>query len=393
MGEAVALAHVSRPAVLADAAHSLGYEVVFATDLRNAWVLDGMPFEVLPLRSISSAYFLRAISRGAPLYGHADLSDYVHADLELIRRVKPDLIVGDLRLSLSVSARLTGVVYAAIANAYWSPFSQRTAYVMPPLPRIKALPLPIANALFTLVRPLAFAWHALPLNRVRRRFDLEPIPFDVRHAYTDADYVLYADVPELFPLANAPPTHRFLGPIIWSPPIAPPVWWDQVPRDRPIVYLTLGSSGNADLLPVIVDALATLPIRVVVATAGGQTPRQVTENFFVANYLPGDAASRIAALVVCNGGAPTAQQALAAGVPVLGITSNMDQILNMQAVTRFGAGISLRGERTNGQAIRQAASDLLEHSNYTLAAQKVAALFANYCAKERFGNMLAELLG
>ena len=53
-----------------------------------------------------------------------------------------------------------------------------------------------------------------------------------------------------------------------------------------------------------------------------------------ADYLPSiDAAARFN-LVICDGGNPTAQQALTADVPVLGITCNMDQFLNIAASSK-----------------------------------------------------------
>jgi len=175
IGEGVALAHVSRPLVLAKAAHSEGHEVVFATDERNRWALAGAPFELQPLDSITPAQFLSAISRGAPLFDYEALASYVEDDLALIERVRPDLVVGDLRLSLSVSARVARVPYVAIANAYWSPFLKREHWPVPPLPRLRSVPLPVANALFRLIRPAAFGWHARPLDRVRRKYGLPSI--------------------------------------------------------------------------------------------------------------------------------------------------------------------------------------------------------------------------
>lgn len=46
------------------------------------------------------------------------LRKYVEADLRVLDEIAPDLVVGDLRISLSVSARLAGIPYIAIANAY-----------------------------------------------------------------------------------------------------------------------------------------------------------------------------------------------------------------------------------------------------------------------------------
>ncbi|HZL27318.1 MAG TPA: glycosyltransferase [Acidobacteriaceae bacterium] len=378
--------------MLAVASQRQGYEVVFACDERNRWVLADESIAHEHLSSIPTERFLRAVSRAAPVYDYATLTRYVRDDLALIERVSPDLIVGDLRLSLSVSARLAAVPYAAIANAYWSPYIARKRYPIPPLAGIRFVPLAPAEALFNMVRPAAFAWHAVPLNRVRRKHGLPPIKFDVRNVYTDGDHVLYADVPELFPLVGAPPTNHFLGPIIWSPPAPLPEWWKAVTHERPIIYVTMGSSGDPALLQMIFKALAGLPVLVLAATVGAECPRPLPANVLVAKYLPGDAVAAMAALVICNGGAPTSQQALANGVPVLGIATNMDQILNMQAITEVGAGILLRGQRTTARAVRQAIVEILNNHEHSTAAQAMASTFKRYRAVERFGDFASALL-
>ena len=54
----------------------------------------------------------------------------------MIREVEPDVVVGDFRLSLSVSARVAGVPYLAITNAYWSPYA-RQRFPLPELPVVR----------------------------------------------------------------------------------------------------------------------------------------------------------------------------------------------------------------------------------------------------------------
>ncbi|MFX7895023.1 glycosyl transferase family 1, partial [Acinetobacter baumannii] len=76
----------------------------------------------------------------------------------MIEAFKPDLVIGDFRLSLSVSARLAGVPYMAISNAYWTPHYQG-GYALPVIPLSRALPLPLASALFHTFSPLAFIPH------------------------------------------------------------------------------------------------------------------------------------------------------------------------------------------------------------------------------------------
>ena len=358
--EAVTLAHVARPAALA-AALAPRHHVVIATDQRYLGFAEGSDWETVTLRSIDSAKFLRRLSLGDPVYRLEELQAYVREDLDIIERVRPDLIVGDFRLSLSVSAREAGIQYVTITNAYWSPYYAIRRLPLPVLPFTRLMPLALAGAIFDAFSPLVTPRHCRAINRLREEHAMQPLGNDLRRVYTDADYTFYADLPEMFPTSPLPGNHRFLGPVLWSPRVTLPTWWNEIPDERPIVYVNFGSSGEPGLLPKALAALSTLPVTVIAATAG-QRPPQIPSNAYMADYLPGMEAAARASLVVCNGGSPTSQQALAAGVPVLGIASNMDQFLNMSAVERSGAGRLVRADRASIPRIRAATSALLEPS-------------------------------
>jgi UDP:flavonoid glycosyltransferase YjiC (YdhE family) len=351
VGEAVSLAHVARPFTLARALHAEQYDVHLACDPRFNQLLGPLPFPHHPITTISCDRFREALARGQPIYDTQTLRDYVAEDRKLLAAVSPDFVVGDFRLSLSVSARLAGIPYATITNAYWSPYA-RLRFPLPDLPITRLLGVRLATLLFRLVRPLAFAWHCRPLNRVRQEHGLPSLGSDLRRIYTDADYTLYADSPGLVPMNPLPPNHLFLGPVLWSPTVDRPAWWDELPSDQPIVYVTLGSSGRSDVLEVVLNALADQPVTVIAATAGRTHVTHVPANAYVAEYLPGEEAAARAAVVICNGGSPTTQQALAAGKPVIGIASNMDQYLNMEAIQRTGAGVLLRASHADGATLR-----------------------------------------
>ncbi len=392
IAEAVTLAHVARPLALAAALDVSRFDVVFACDPRfRSLFPPSLLAGIRDIRSISSQQFLEALARGKPVYDVTTLEEYVREDLSVLADVRPDVVVGDFRLSLSVSARLAGVPYVALANAYWSPYS-REHFPCPELPVTRILGERLGSVIFALARPFAFALHTLPLNRVRRRHGLPALGFDLRRVYTDADFTLYADVAEMLPCYDLPPTHRYLGPILWSPEVPLPDWWSTIPADRLCVYVTLGSSGHRRLLPLVLDALAPLPISVIAATAGSECPRPPS-NAHLATYLPGVAAAERADVVICNGGSLTSQQALAAGVPVLGIASNLDQFLNMEAVRRAGAGITLRADSATPATIRARLQELLDDTSYRTAAGRLAQLFARRSAAEAFAGVIEHLCG
>lgn len=233
----------------------------------------------------------------------------------------------------------------------------------------------LVKLLYRLERPLLFALQCMPLNWVRRRHGLSSLGWNLCRIFTDGDHTLYADVPELMPTYDLPANHEYLGPVLWSPAGKPPTWWDSLPTDRPIVYATLGTSGGRNLLQLVLNALAELPVTVIAATAGRSDLKTVPANAFVADYLPGEAAAARSAVVVCNGGSLTTQQALVAGVPVIGVAGNLDQHLNMEAVERAGAGVLLRTERLKSQRVAGAVMQVISRSEYRQAAARLADAF------------------
>ncbi len=275
----------------------------------------------------------------------------------------------------------------ALSNAYWSPYIVQK-YPVPELPFVNAVGPVLAQGLFDLVRPVAFFLHTRPLNRVCREYGLPGPGGNLGEVYTNADQTLYADIPSLFTTGKLPENHHFIGPISWAPADPVPAWWGQLPVGKPIVYVTLGSSGNSALLPVIMQVLAEMDVTGIVSTAGARPPANPYPNIFMAEFLPGDVAASAASLVICNGGSPTTHQALASGRPVLGIAGNLDQYLNMQALQRSGAGLLLRSGRLRRGELRIATARLLEDKRYTAAAAGIASDFQHYPAARCFQQVL-----
>lgn len=385
IGEAATLAHVVRPLVLARSLAADKYDVHFATadnDLMAGkdFIFRDADCTRWTLHSQPSADFLRATASGARLFEFSTLEAYAAADIELFRQVRPDLVIGDMRQSLASSAPSYGVPYMAIQNAYWSRFMTLEEFPLPEFASIrmmaKLLGQRAAKFLFGLSRPSVFKHHLQPYNQLREKYGLPPFD-DLLSALTHGDHTLYADLPELVPTRGAPASHHYLGPIQWTPPVPTPPWWEELPTDRPLIYISLGSSGQTDVMPVILDALAKLPVTVMLATAGTVRRAGYPENVHVADYLPGDKAAERSALVIGNGGSGVIYQAIAAGVPMLGIPSNMDQLLAMAHVERQGCGIMLRSGSANAASVSRAVEALLEEGRYRSAAGELRQAMAH----------------
>ena len=119
------MTHFVRPLVLAESLDPDSYEVHFYAPPQFSEYLRNKPFVVGELASMPGEQFLANLARGAPLFPADVLRGYVQEERGIFARVRPDLVVGDMRLSLPVSASLDGVIHAVVVNGYWSPAAAR----------------------------------------------------------------------------------------------------------------------------------------------------------------------------------------------------------------------------------------------------------------------------
>lgn len=368
--EGATLAHVARPLVLARSLDPSKFKVVFARPPAFQWMTSGGPLEVVDLACQDSSVFARKLEWGLPLYDFRTLIRYVEDDLALIDSEKPDIIVGDFRLSLSVSARLRSIPYITICDAYWSSMRR----LDPPLPVFglsQHVPLSLMEPVFRIASPIAFKFHAIAMERLRAKYRLPSLGFNLQRCYTDADLQLFANIPSLFPKIQTSATAKFIGPIAWSPNDDHHDFGFLNSCD-PVIYVTMGSSGDPKVLSVIIPALERLGYPLIVATAGRFQPEIVSAQTRVFDFVPGEIVCKHARLVVCNGGSPSTNQALTYGVPVLGIAKNMDQFLNMRAIENNGAGITLRADRVTAAKFIAATIELITNKKIIASARVLA---------------------
>lgn len=412
VGESVALAHVARPVVLARTLDPARYDLHIASDPRHEWVVGDEPVAKFhPLAALPTERFL-ARPPGAS-YELDELRDYLDDELRLYAEVQPDLVVADFRYTASTSAAVAGVRSASLVNVHWSPHRKLGFPAQPPgdgsgpasvKDRLRSsLPGRVAR---TARRTLAHSRHGgesagadVPdvdhVNVLRAEHGLPVVP-GYRQLLVEADHVLYAEPPGMIEAPGAPAHHHCIGPVVWSPSLPLPDWWADLPDDRPLVYVTMGSTGDADRLPALVRRLAGLDVTVVVSTAGRSELAPVlaerAPNVLAAEVVPGAEVCARAALVVGSGGSGTAYQALAAGTPVVGLWGNLDQYLTSMVVQRHGAGVALGPDATVHRIVR-AVADLLADPSATDRAGALAALFAAHDPATTFPALVDHLLG
>lgn len=392
VAENVTLAHVTRLIVLASALDKNRYEIIFATGQQAVQLVESASFTCRTIPTLDSETFIKRLAKGERVYTTEELRRSVEADLALIKQEQPDLIVGDFRLSLGISAPLSHIPYISIVNAHWSPYcSAKTP--LPELPMTKLLGVAVSGFLFKLLQPFVFKLHVLPFNQLRKSYGLPPWT-SLQEAYTYADWTLYADIAELAPTKNIPNNHRYIGPVLWSPDLPLPEWLEKLHTDghNPLIYLTLGSSGNIKIMENLLSFLAQMPVTVIVSTADRYSSQiNKADNIHYASYLPGEKMAALSALVICNGGSATTYQALANGAPVLGFPTNLDQHYTMNAVVKAGAGLLVRSDQATEAKIKAALDALLFNPSYRNQAVRIKELFAHNNAALNFQQFLESI--
>lgn len=390
--EDVTLAHAGRAAALSRTLDPRKYETWLVTSPRYRELLGPLEHFV-PLRCMPHDVFLRRLSSGRPIFEASELERAVQDDCSVLRELAPDVAIGDFRVSLSVSARVLSIPYVAISDSYWSPYARRR-FPLADIP-LRRLGNRLAETVFTHARPFAFALHARSINAVRRHYGLASLGGDLCRAYTDADYVAYADIPGLIEKPNLPSTHHHIGPVMFEPEVPLPPWWNDVP-ERPSIYVSIGTSGRSEVAPTIISALEHLPVNLLVASAGREevsvSSSDVQANVFSAKFLPGSLTAARCSLVICNGGSGATQQALRAGVPVLGVASNMDQLMNMTPIEARGAGLTVGTWSATLANIRDTARTLLEERSFQESAVALGRQLAERDFVQMFPRLISEIV-
>ncbi|GKS58026.1 PGL/p-HBAD biosynthesis glycosyltransferase [Nitrospira sp.] len=390
VAEAVTLAHVGRASALAQGVDARRFEAHVACDPRCVPLLSNLGLPLHAVTSLDPVVFAQRLREGDPLYATAELRSAVREDLKLISHVRPQAVVGDMRVSLGIAARAAGIPYATVANAHWSPYA-RSRYVVPELAIVDRFGPGLGQLLFDVLRPLTGALQVRAFNRVRCEHGLASIRPTLAHLFTDADRVWYADVPALVPTFRAPAHHHYLGPLLWSP-VEPSLLPEVLPQHRPLIYVSMGSSGPERMLAVVFQAMERMRCAGIVSTAGKGAPRNVPEFIRIREFLPGLEAARLADLVVCNGGSATVYQAMAAGKPVLGLPNNLDQYLMMEHVERKGVGRWLRTGTARVETVAAAMTALLDDPAYRVRVREIETGIRMGDGQKRLDDLVEDLL-
>jgi UDP:flavonoid glycosyltransferase YjiC (YdhE family) len=120
-----------------------------------------------------------------------------------------------------------------------------------------------------------------------------------------------------------------------------------LPRDLPIVYFAMGSSGWPQIVARIIAGFAGKPYRVIAPVKYHLDKQsvQVPDNVLVTDWLPALEVNRLADIAVTHGGHGTVMNACLSGKPVVSVAISPEQFLNLEWLAAKGFAVRIPRHR------------------------------------------------
>lgn len=361
VAEAVTLAHVARILRVAEELSDSGFSVTLAFDQRYQRFMQlNLPYRHLP--SIDPAVFTgRANSYQFP-YTESELRSYLADEKALLDQIRPDLVISDFRLTLPISLHVAKIPHFSLTNGYWLPeFGLGPA--IPDLPAFRPLPRFLARLAYAAARPIVYRINSAVFNRVAREAGAVAVQGTMLDIYTQGDMRLLADPPGWLDF-SASPRDCFIGPMAWRAPVDNPAWWPQLDRKKKTIFVSVGSSGSEQAVAAVLAATDGLEVQgqapQIVISGLELAPEYQQRSVFSAKFISNPAAMEISQLFISNGGSLSMVDAFRCAVPIIGITSNFDQLINATIIEDKGLGRRFLCRNVQPAELRSAIVQLLQ---------------------------------
>ncbi len=361
------LAHVGACSAVGDVLRERGHEVVFGYGGSRPELLDRRGYDWHRLPEVP------VVNAADWFEEPADLRRLVDARIALIEAVRPDVCltssgVGGIACEATGCPQLCLMHYLPITRyarrvGIWA---QRRSDLRHPARAWRVLRARLRSDPKARLQRI--------LEEVRRELSLPPADPDANGIVAWATAVACTTTPLLDPARGLPRNWLYAGPIVWSAPAEDDA---ETPKrsGRPLVYVTQGSTGSAELLRRSVAELADEPVDVLACTGGLCTAaelRSLAPNVTAVDLFSGRRAFEAADVAVTHGGHMTSCEAALAGKPVVVLPRLGDQILWLKRVERLGTGLG-RWPRVPRGSIRRAVRHALTDSAIAARARDLAA--------------------
>jgi hypothetical protein len=387
-------------AVARDPAASQAFDIQF--------ISDGGDFEQLiekhgfalarlePRLTKEKIELIAKVDRGekfVPAFTDAELRARVNSEVACLKALQPVAAITGSYVTIPVTCRILQIPLVWVVQTTWLPeFFCHGAGMTD-----KLRPAAVKEvADWLILRFINFwIWYGFlgGINRAAKHFGVPG--YGSIFEFWRGDFALVAEPPE-FSGVTLPPNHAFIGPLIPGDEFPLPAEITAIPRDKPLIYFAMGSSGKPEIVAKILESFAGAPYRVIapVRFQLEQVPGvRVPPNVLVTNWVPAVQVNKMADLAVIHGGIGTVMAAALAGKPVVGVGMQMEQVANLACLERLGFAIRVGKSRNPSRQVQAAIRKLLHDEQAKAKAAEFAKVVAEWKGPERAVEVLLEQYG
>ncbi|MHC4569150.1 MAG: nucleotide disphospho-sugar-binding domain-containing protein [Planctomycetota bacterium] len=395
------LSHTSRALMVAEELRDLGHEVVFIVDTETKPDQGGNPTQRKYFKLIKEdgfeiyhAPFLvgedaieKVREHTANFYSVGTIEEETEGFLSALKNIeeknkKPDLMLIDGAHVARIPADIMAVPTASIWNFFISNYNKCCLTLPERYPLRKVLLRIGGDKLVRLFEKLQITrlvskilvikWVA-PYNFVRLKYMMkEKRWIGLRRnlfSQIGGDVNLFSDY---VAFGGMKINHEALpvGPINWEPSI------DISKKDfvnafeqfviedkaKPLIYVSMGSSGELALFKLIIDGLKGKDYRIVITTGEQFDISKLGElpaNCFAIPLYPGTDICEEASIMINHGGSGSTNQAIMSTLPQISIPTTMEQQWNSDLVVRKGLGKQIFPGDLTADSLNAAVEELL----------------------------------
>jgi UDP:flavonoid glycosyltransferase YjiC (YdhE family) len=339
--------------------------------------------------------FIAKVDRGerfAPAFTDAELIRRVESEMACLKELKPAAVVTGSYVTIPVTCRVLMIPLVWVVQSTWLPdFFCHGAGMTDGL---RLAPLKAVADWFVLQFIKFWIKYGFlnSINRTARHFGVPG--YDSIFEFWRGDIALVAE-PAEFSGVKLPPNHFFIGPLIPRDEFSIPPEIASIPRDKPLIYFAMGSSGTAEIVAKIVESFEGQPYRVIapIRFQLDMLPDvRVPSNVLVTGWVPAIQVNKMADLAVIHGGIGTVMAAALAGKPVVGVGMQMEQVANLACLVRKGFAIRVPKSKNPSRKVQAAIRLLLQDKDAKTKAEAFAKVMEQWDGPGAAADLLLQKL-
>lgn len=329
--------------------------------------------------------------------------DIVRELQDIISEFQPDVMVVD-------SVTYAGAIAAQIANIPWATTSVCPGGLPGKHAHLYGFGLPKAKNIITKLIYRISRWRLTLLacysfdrqiNTIREKFNLPPLKFAIiTSTLSPYLYLAFTTLDFEYPRRKWPNQVHFVGASLWDKPsdFKLPDWFNTLPKDKPIVYITLGTFQGffyTYFFEIAYEALSGLDMQVIM-TVGKDvditTLPTPPKNFIIEQYIPNTELLPKVSCMVHHGGFNSTIAPIVYGVPVVVVPFDGDQLENAQRCVEAGIGVRLNYKKLTPKKLKEAVLHVLSEPRFKENVLQLKEKFAQHNGDKEAAELLIKLI-